>query len=212
VTALIEPVSQSPYPVPVPFCGLAKTETDKEVSTMSRKSKPPPLPILAWTHRPQHRQHRQPVQTKEQHDAIVKYNRTHDPDFYKLPDYDMPYGVWICDDENRTEVLFDYGYHPIWKRSGKGGKAVRAKPHAYVDWIGCYWLWDRCEIPPWKNDYLHEQLLLITEIFREGGPLLVRRWKPEPPRRTSPYVGEMVARSSIPASAVVVPFRRRDPE
>jgi hypothetical protein len=175
---------------------------------MTRKSKPQPLPILAWTHRPQHRQHHQPVRTEAEHNEINAYNRLHDPDFNEPPNYDMPYGVKLVDDENETQVLFDYSYKLTWTRSGHGGPAVRVDdPHQYLDWVGCYWFFDRSETPPWKNDYLREQLVLITENFCAGGPLLVRRWKPEPQRRMSPYVGVMVARSSIP---VVIPFRKRD--
>jgi hypothetical protein len=157
------------------------------------------LPILSSTHRPQHRQHyNPPLRNEQQHAEYVQHIMQSDPAFFQRVD-DLPYGAWLCDDAEQTQVLFDSHYRPIWKRHG-GSVAMRADPAEWFEWHEVYWLYDR-SLPPEDSEHLRDTLALVVEEFVEGRSLWVRRWQPE-------YMGELVATLPARPSATVIPFNR----
>jgi hypothetical protein len=138
---------------------------------------------------------------------MIAHNRQHDPDFHKPPD-ELPYGVFICDDENQTQILFDYSYRPMWKRCGEN-PAVRADPTAWFDWCEVYWLYDRSLIPLPKNYdlsprnrssntearlCLREALVIVLAEFVSGGTPLVRQWRQRRPDLAGTLIGKVVQR------------------
>jgi hypothetical protein len=148
------------------------------------------LPLLERSHWPHHRRHytKPPLRTKQQHAEHVQDMLKEDPEFFqRAADNDIPYGVWLCDDQ--TEVLFDYQYRPIWKRCGEN-PAVRADPTEWFDWSEVYWFYDH-SLRPDNCPRLAKTTALVLDEFVSGGPLYVRRWRPS---FAGKLMGKMVGR------------------
>jgi hypothetical protein len=133
-----------------------------------------------------------PLRTEQQHAETIEYNRQHDPDFHKPADK-LPYGVFVCDDKNQTQVLFDYSYRPMWKRSGEN-PAVRADPHEWFDWSEVFWFYDH-SLRPDNCPRLAEATAAVLNEFVSGGLLYVRRWqRARPDLVAGTLIGKIVER------------------
>lgn len=75
--------------------------------------------------------------------------------------YDLPYGMWVCDDG--TAYLFNRRYEPIWvKRPGR--KATEADPKEWVKWRTQFWFWsDFTDIG--NSKVLASQMRFIRDSF-----------------------------------------------
>jgi hypothetical protein len=150
------------------------------------------LPILQPSHRPRLRSsYDPPLKTEAEHIAMIEYNRENDPDFHEPPDK-LPYGVFLVDDENQTQVLFDYDYRPIWKRHGES-PAVPADPNEWINWDGVFWFWDSTLVPG-NSPRLAAATAAVLDEFIRGGPLYVRRWYPVRPSLAGTFLGTVVQR------------------
>jgi hypothetical protein len=149
------------------------------------------LPILYKSHKPQigPREY-----SRAQHAELI---RDHPEDFVADPDA-LPYACCIMEDG--AQVLVDFSYRPLWWRAGECQPARRCDPREYFAWFSIYWLHDNWLMPAIPHDtprhckdryHLRETLELVLEEFCNGGPLYVRRWKPD---RNGEYMGKVTER------------------